>query len=185
MDIEHCGLLSWFLRRRESHEQDGERLSSAAMPQTETASGDPAMAFEPSIEQMGDHSAHLQTGNGSLPAQQRICPGIRFKTRDHAAHNSSTANTQPLDQRLVTRCVDTGEVIEKLATLGHELEQSTPRMVVLDVGFEMLGEVVDALRKDRHLHFRRPGIAVLGRVDLDDFGLAAGRYRHRVIVLVL
>src|SRR6266540_4668446 len=66
----------------------------------------------------------FQTGNGSLPAQQRICPGIRCKTRDHAAHNSSTANTQPLDQRLVTRCVDTGEVIEKLATLGHELERS-------------------------------------------------------------
>jgi hypothetical protein len=50
MDIEHCGLLSWFLRRSESHEQDGERLPSAGMPQTETASGDPAMAFEPSIE---------------------------------------------------------------------------------------------------------------------------------------
>jgi hypothetical protein len=49
MDIEHCSRLSWYLRRGESHEQDGERLPSAAVPQAETASGDPAMAFEPSV----------------------------------------------------------------------------------------------------------------------------------------
>src|SRR5262249_19655073 len=85
---------------------------------------------------------------------------------------------------LGTRCVDTGEVVEKLATLGHKLEQSTPGMVVLDVGLEMLGEAVDALREDRHLHFRRTGIAGLGRVGLDDFGLAAGCYRHRVVLVL-
>jgi hypothetical protein len=50
MDIEHCSRLSWYLRRGESHEQDGEKLLSAAMPQTETASSDPAMAFEPSVK---------------------------------------------------------------------------------------------------------------------------------------
>src|SRR5262249_13672135 len=174
------------LRRGESHEQDGERLPSAAMPQTETASGDPAMAFEPSIERTGDHSTRLpKSAAVSLPAERRIYPGIRFKMREHAAHKPSTANTQLLDQRLVTRCVDTGEVVEKLATLGHKLEQSTPGMVVLDVGLEMLGEAVDALREDRHLHFRRTGIAGLGRVGLDDFGLAAGGYRHRVVLVLL
>src|SRR6478752_2142493 len=137
MDIEHCGCLSWFLRKDKSHEQDGERLPSAAVPQTETASGDPAMAFEPSIERTGDHSTRLpKSAAVSLPAERRIYSGIRFKTREHAAHKSSTANTQPFDQRLVTRCVDTGEVVEELATLRHKLEQSTPGMVVLDVGLE-------------------------------------------------
>jgi hypothetical protein len=48
MDIEHCDRLSWFSRRDESHGQDGERLPAADMPQTATASSDPAMAFEPS-----------------------------------------------------------------------------------------------------------------------------------------
>jgi hypothetical protein len=68
------------LRRGESHEQDGERLPSAAMPQTETASGDPAMAFEPSIERTGDHSTRLPKSAAiSLPAERRIYPGIRFK----------------------------------------------------------------------------------------------------------
>src|SRR5439155_9673281 len=90
----------------------------------------------------------------------------------------------PLDQRLVTRCVDTGEVVEKLATLGHELEWPTRGMVVLNVGLEMLGKAVDALRKDRHLYLRRPGIAGLCRIGLHHFGLAAGRYRHRVILLL-
>jgi hypothetical protein len=75
MDIEHCDRLSWFLRRGESHEQDGERLSSAAVPRGETASGDPAMAFEPSIERTGDHSTRLpKSAAASLPAEQRIVP---------------------------------------------------------------------------------------------------------------
>jgi hypothetical protein len=67
MDIEHCSRLSWFLRRDESHEQDGETLAPAVL-QTETASGDPAMAFEPSIERTGDHSTRL-------PNQQRLAAG--------------------------------------------------------------------------------------------------------------
>jgi hypothetical protein len=75
MDIEHCDRLSWFSRRGESHRQDGETLPAAAMPQTETASGDPAMAFEPSIESTGDHSARLaKSAAASLPDEQRIFP---------------------------------------------------------------------------------------------------------------
>jgi hypothetical protein len=81
MDIEHCGLLSWFLRRSESHEQDGERLPSAAIPQTETASGDPAMAFEPSIERMGDHSAHL-------PNRQRFAAGATADLSQYPLQNA-------------------------------------------------------------------------------------------------
>src|SRR5262245_39860478 len=54
-------------------------------------------------------------------------------------------------------------------------------MIVLDVSLEMLGQTVDAFREDRHLHFRRTGIAGLGRIGLDDFGLAAGSYRHRAV----
>ena len=154
MDIEHCDRLSWFSQRGESHEQDGETLAPAVL-QTETASGDPAMAFEPSIERTGDHSTRLPKSAAiSLPAERRIYSGIRLNARVHA-RNFSAANAQSLDQRLVTRFIDAVEVIEQLATLGHELEQSTPGMIVLDVGLEMLGEAVDALRQDRHLHLRR------------------------------
>ena len=48
-------------------------------------------------------------------------------------------------------------------------------MVVLHVGLEMLGEVVDAFRKDRDLNLGRAGIAGLGRIRLDDFRFACPR----------
>jgi hypothetical protein len=47
MGIEHFGFLSWFLRERESHEQDGEKLSARLL--IGPASGDPAMAFGASL----------------------------------------------------------------------------------------------------------------------------------------
>jgi hypothetical protein len=47
MNIEHLDFLSWFPKTSGSHEQDGEKLFSRAARQT--ASGDPAMAFVPSI----------------------------------------------------------------------------------------------------------------------------------------
>jgi hypothetical protein len=45
MDIEHFGFLSSVIRKRESHEQDGERLRGRISMRGITASGDPAMAF--------------------------------------------------------------------------------------------------------------------------------------------
>jgi hypothetical protein len=47
MDIEHCISFSWFSASPESHEQDGEKLSHITAKRGATASGDPAMAFEP------------------------------------------------------------------------------------------------------------------------------------------
>src|SRR5262247_3639405 len=92
------------------------------------------------------------------------------------------ANPEPLDQRLVTRLVGTGEIIEQLATLRYELEQSTPGMIVLDVTLEVLGQIVDAFRKNGHLHLRRSSVAGLGRISFDDFRLACGCDRHRVFL---
>jgi hypothetical protein len=50
---EHCDFLSWFSDKRESHEQDGEKLSFAPASRIQTASGDPAMAIGPSIDTDG------------------------------------------------------------------------------------------------------------------------------------
>jgi hypothetical protein len=59
MNVEHCFFLSGFADRSQSHEQDGERLRANGL---QTASGDPAMAFEPSV-----------TGLRTLRVRQ--CPG--------------------------------------------------------------------------------------------------------------
>src|SRR5689334_314415 len=77
------------------------------------------------------------------------------------ARNKSPANAELLDQILVARFVRATQIIEQLAALAHHLEQSTTRVVVLDVGLEMLGEVIDALGQDRHLHFGRSGVSGL------------------------
>src|SRR5581483_2058425 len=45
VDIKHLNRLSWFSRKGESHEQDGERLCRARELRAVTAPGDPAMAF--------------------------------------------------------------------------------------------------------------------------------------------
>ena len=95
------------------------------------------------------------------------------------ARIKSSADAELLDQILVTRFVSAAQIIEQLAALAHHLEQSTTRGVVLDVGLEMLGKIIDALGEDRHLHFRRAGIPGLLGIRLDYFGLAAGGHRHR------
>jgi hypothetical protein len=64
MDLEHCFFLSWFADSSQSHEQDGERLRAMCL---QTASGDPAMAFEPSVTgtrlyESGMFRLHLAAG---------------------------------------------------------------------------------------------------------------------------
>jgi hypothetical protein len=72
MDIEHCECLSWFLRRCERHEQDGTMLPLAAMPQPDTASGDPAMAFDLPLSGRAIHSTRLSKSTAlSLPDEWR------------------------------------------------------------------------------------------------------------------
>src|SRR5215470_8531369 len=115
----------------------------------------------------------------------RTCTGpSRAKTQQTSARPDSnarelTTNTELVDQALVARLVGAQEIIEQLAALRHELEQAATRMIVFHMGLEMVGQRVDAFRQDGHLHFRRTGVAGFDRVRLDDFGLAAGRKRHR------
>src|SRR5689334_8791139 len=184
MRIEHFVFLSWFRASPEGHEQDGETLSRVVARRA-TASGDPAMAFEPCLVTRGDPYRLLPNCRLrlSLPAQSservRRVRCTKRTGRKRPARNKSSANTELLDQVLVARFIGATQIIEELAALAHHLEQSTTRVVVLDVGLEMLGEIVDALGQDRHLDFWRTGISGLFGIGLDYFGLAAGGHRHR------
>jgi hypothetical protein len=48
-------------------------------------------------------------------------------------------------------------------------------MVIFVVGFEVIRQVIDALRKERHLNFRRTRVTGLIGVRLYDFRLTRGR----------
>jgi hypothetical protein len=52
-------------------------------------------------------------------------------------------------------------------------------MIVLHMGLEVVGQGCDPFGQDRDLNLGRAGVARLGAILLDEFGLAAGRKRHR------
>src|SRR5207248_6004502 len=69
---------------------------------------------------------------------------------------------QTVDQLAVPGGILRLEVIEQPPALADELEQSAPRVVVLLVRLEVLGQVMDALGEQRDLHLRRAGVALVG-----------------------
>src|SRR5690606_21102468 len=79
------------------------------------------------------------------------------------------AQAELLDQGLIATLVLALQVVEQAAALRNQSEQTTTGMVVLLVVLEVLGQVADALGKDRHLDFRRAGVALGGREFLDEF----------------
>src|SRR4051794_3528227 len=97
----------------------------------------------------------------------------------------SATNVVLFEQRLVSRLVLLLHVIEKGTTRRHELEKSAPRMIVLHVGLEVPGQVIDAFRQDRDLNLGRAGIAGLVGIGLDDFRFALGGNRHRQLLSLL
>jgi hypothetical protein len=73
---------------------------------------------------------------------------------------------------------DALEVVEQAPPLRHEAQQAPPRVVVLDVGLEVLGEVDDPLGQQRDLDLGGAGV-VLVRAELgDDLGLLFGVEGH-------
>src|SRR6266480_3514980 len=89
------------------------------------------------------------------------------------------------EQRLVARLVLLLDVIEKGTTRRHQLQKAAPRMIVLHVGLEVPGEVIDAFRQDRDLNLGRAGVAGLVGIRLDDFRFAFGGNRHRQTLSLL
>src|ERR1700694_2361871 len=109
------------------------------------------------------------------------------KTRATSARelNKSATNVMLFEQRLVTRLVLSLDVIEKRTAGCDHFQKAPARMIVLDVGFEMPGEVIDAFRQDRDLNLGRAGIAGLVGIRLDDFRFAFCGNRHRQTLSLL
>src|SRR3954462_10129023 len=73
----------------------------------------------------------------------------------------SPAQAEPLDQRAVTRDVGALQVLQQPAALTDEDQQTPTAVVVVLVGLEVLGEVLDALREHRDLDLRGTGVALV------------------------
>src|SRR5438132_6122170 len=79
-------------------------------------------------------------------------------------------NTEFVDDRAVPLLIRLLEIVEKTTAAADELQQSAPAVMILRVRFEVLGQVGDAIRQKRDLHFRRAGIAVMGAEVRNQFG---------------
>src|SRR4051794_10970582 len=101
----------------------------------------------------------------------RSVPGVLGVRRLAAESESSDDDT-------VARAVLLHEICEKAAALADELEEAATRMVVLGEALEMPGQLLDPLRQERDLDFRRSGVTFLGGKPGDDLLLLFPRERH-------
>src|SRR5262249_29714208 len=83
-----------------------------------------------------------------------------------------------LDQGPVARAILALQVAQVAPALPDELEQTSPRAVVLLGARDVLDELVDAGRDQRDLHLGRSGVAFVGRRALDDLDLFLFGQRH-------
>src|SRR6476659_9946272 len=90
----------------------------------------------------------------------RVLPEDHTKTRANWRARTlaeSTTNVVLFEQGLVTRLVLPLDVIEQGTACCDHFQKTPARMIVLHVGFEVPGEVVDAFRQDRNLNLGRAG----------------------------
>src|SRR5207247_2123133 len=85
--------------------------------------------------------------------------------------NDSAPEAQALDQVTVPGDVLPPEVVQQPSPPADHLQQPTPRVVVLGVGLQVFGQLLDAPRKDRDLNFGRAGIGLAPSVVADQRGL--------------
>src|SRR5438034_5702499 len=78
---------------------------------------------------------------------------------------------EALDQRPVALYVLPPEVLEQAAALANHLEQATPGVMVLFVGPEVLGQLLDALGQQGDLNLGRAGVGLAPPIIADQRGL--------------
>src|SRR5437764_7789441 len=77
------------------------------------------------------------------------------------------AQAELLDEGAVALEVVLLQVVQKAAAPPDELEQPAPRVMVVLVGAQVLGQLVDPLRQHRDLHLRRPRVGRIPAVLVD------------------
>lgn len=76
------------------------------------------------------------------------------------------------------------QVVKQPTTTTDELEEAAPGVMILRVHLEVSREVIDALRHETDLHFRRSGVSCVNSGLFDDALLSAGKKRHCFLQLL-
>ena len=88
---------------------------------------------------------------------------LTASTRLRLATNAETA-----DQSAVALDISALHVVEQAASLADELHESAARVMIALVDLEVLGEVGDPVRQERHLDFGRSRVRRVSLKVLDD-----------------
>src|SRR5205085_10664189 len=86
---------------------------------------------------------------------------------------------QFLDQRPIALQVDPLQVVQEAAAAADELQEAAPRVVVLRVRAQVLGELVDPRGEERDLNLRRARVGLGAPVLRDDLLLRFLGEGHR------
>jgi len=79
------------------------------------------------------------------------------------------AQTETLDNGLVPFAIRLAKVTPQAVPLAHFGEQAATGGKIVLVFFEVLGEIADLFRQDRHLHLGRTRIGVMDPKVFDEF----------------
>ena len=93
-------------------------------------------------------------------------------------NNLLAADAKTLDQRLVSLRAAVLQVVEQFAAPGHHRQQTTPRMVILLMRFEVLRQLQNTLTQKRNLNLWRAGIRFVDSVLADRLRLLLYRQGH-------
>src|SRR5262245_26445014 len=86
-------------------------------------------------------------------------------TANHALRSSaSLTQSQPTDHLLVPGAILPRQVLQQLIAPADQLQEPTPRRMVLLVRIKMLAQIIDPLGQQGDLHLRRTGIFRVGLV---------------------
>jgi len=69
---------------------------------------------------------------------------------------------QTIDYFMIAFDVCAFQIIEQTPSLLDHFQQAAPRMIILLVSLEMLGQVVNSLTQQCHLYLGRTGVGLVG-----------------------
>ena len=80
-------------------------------------------------------------------------------------------DTQLGDQSTVTVDVLLCQIVQQAAALTNHHQQTTTGVVVMRVGTQVIGQLIDAGSQDSNLNLGRTGVAFVSSIVQDDLGL--------------
>ena len=103
-------------------------------------------------------SRFAKTRSSQAKSSEFLVPSFKFLNLEPGVRNSElmlSSQSQFLDYLVILVDITAFEIIQKLTTPRDHFKQATPRVIVLLMGLEMLGQLIDTLGEQRNLHLRR------------------------------